>query len=224
MQFISIQEYSSPLYPGSQQILQCNSTAAQEYILFEKEFSKNHRTSSDNTGQLFLLQNVQEKNAQISASWDCYRWFSALFLQTKIIYQVLSYKTSTQCPARGMNFVCQTVSFGFKFLTSGWPMRGSWKSCSKEEASWQQYQPELAQRLPVHKPSEWNSSFFHLKLCLWLFCFRQKTDLAAVLLFNEQTPCHAKTSSSETAEQAFKWTTSEPEQQMQGPNDKVNTP
>lgn len=154
---------------------------------------------------------MQEKNAHISASWDCCSWFSALFLQTKITYQVFSYKASTQCPARGMNFVCQTVSFSFKLLASGWPVRDSWKGCSKKEASWQQYQPELAavslpcthaHRLPVHKPSERNSSFFCFKLCLRLFRFRQKTDLAAVLLFSEQTPCHAKTSSSETAEQA----------------------
>lgn len=112
--------------------MQFNS-CTQEYILLQKEFSKNHRTSSDNTDQLFLLQNMQEKNAQISASWDCYRWFSALFLQTKIIYQVFSYKSSTQCPARGMNFVCQTVSFGFKFLTSGWPMRTVEKAARRKK-------------------------------------------------------------------------------------------
>lgn len=200
--------YSSPLYSGSRQILHCNSTAAQEYILLQKEFSENHKTSSGNTERpIILLQNVQKKNAQISTSWDGCRWFSALFFTTKITYQVFSYK-STECPARGMNFVCQTVSFRFKLLVS---VSGSWKGCSKEEASWQQYQPELAavplpcthaHRLPVHRPSERNSSFFHLKLCLWLFCFRQKTDLAAVLRFSEQSPCHAKTSSSETAEQA----------------------
>lgn len=71
--------------------------------------------------------------------------FSELSLQTKITYQVFSNKSSTQCPARGMNFVCQTVSFAFKLLALGWPVRDSWKGCSKEEAgshmnlSWLQY-------------------------------------------------------------------------------------
>lgn len=107
-----------------------------------------------------------------------------------------------------MNFVCEAVSYRLQALGLRLTSEGQLITLP-EGRSWHQYQRELAavslpcthaHGLPVPKPSEQNSSFFHLKLCLWLFCFRQKTDLAAVLLFSEQSPCNAKTSSLETAE------------------------